>query len=215
MTVPADPKERRLGPRWGLLQKDGQVFCTGLIYAPYLSGDKTYAGSNYDRKTWFRVNYLGECGRKAGWHKWAFDLDAEKGLTVSFDGKDVNAARKRLDWNKTTLAGFVGVVIYGDEAKGKAQTVWVDDVSVTLGGPMKVKPVPPPPPPPVVPAKDPPVAKPAKLVDAVKGKHPRLLFGAEDIPALKAFARGAGKAYFDELVKYVPVSKPPKSMCSP
>jgi len=209
MAVPKNTKAYRVGPRWGLLQADGRVFAVGELYARYLSGDKTYCTSDYGGKSWFNVRYLGECRRKKGWHKWTFNMDPDKGLIISLDGKDVNARRKRFDWNTSKVTGFVGVVLYGDTGKGTPHTLWADDLTVKLGGPMKVKPVPPPPPPPVVPEKDPAEENPATLLDAVKGKHPRLLFGAEDIPALKAFAKGKGKPFFDEMVKYRNVCKAP------
>ena len=210
MTVPADPKKRRVSPRWGLLGGGGKALVVGPIYAPYLNGKATYAASDYRGDTWFNVTYLGECRRKEGWHRWSFTMDPQKGLSIAMDGKDANARRKRFDWNRTKFTGLVGVAIYGDNDKGPGgQTVWVDDVRVTLGGAMKVKPVPPPPPPPVVPEKDPKVEDPARLIDAVMGRHPRLLFSAEDIPAMRAFARGEGKVFFDKLVQYLPVCKAP------
>jgi len=216
MTRPGDPKQRRVGPRWGLAGpglrpdgKGGRALVVGALYAPYLAGATTYTASDYGGQTWFNVTYLGECRRKAGWHRWTFTMDADKGLSIAMDGRDVNARRKRFDWNRTQCTGMVGVAIFGDAKGPGAQTIWVDDVAVTLGGAMKARPTPPPPPPPVVPATDPAVEKPVELTAVGKGAHPRLLFGGEDVPRLRAFAEGEGKGLFAALEKYLPVSSAP------
>jgi hypothetical protein len=56
----------------------------------------------------------------------------------------------------------------------------------------------------VLPDKDPAAEKPVALVPELKDVHPRLLFAAADIPAMKAKAAGAGKPFFDMMVKYLP-----------
>jgi hypothetical protein len=66
-----------------------------------------------------------------------------------------------------------------------------------------------PPPPPVVPDTDPAVEKPILLASAVRGQHPRLLFTAADIPAMRQRAQGSGKVFFDRLMAYLPVCKAP------
>jgi len=214
-TSPKDPKVRRGGPQWGVVTTGGRRLVVGPIYAPYLAGDKTYAVAEYspgkDEQPWYKVSYLG-LPRKVGWRHWTFDFDADKGLRITCDGKDVNAKRKRFDWNRSDVGGFAGVVIVGDMGKGRQQTVWVDDVTVSLGGVMKVKPTPPPPPPPVVPASDPKLDGPApKLNREVMSRRPRLLFGPDDIAKLRKFAGSdAGKRYMDVLSGYVGVSRAPK-----
>jgi hypothetical protein len=60
----------------------------------------------------------------------------------------------------------------------------------------------------VVPDRDPPVERAPELVPAVKGRHPRLLFSADDIPALKRLAEGEGKVFFEQLEAYLPACKP-------
>jgi hypothetical protein len=212
MTVPADPKVRRVGPRWGLLGAGGRALVVGAIYAPYLAGQETYAASDYGGQTWFNVSYLGECRRKAGWHRWTFTMDPAKGLAIAMDGKDVNAAQRRFNWNATQLTGVVAVAIYGeaDPAAPGGQTIWVDDVTATLGGAMTAKPTPPPPAPPVVPEADPKADHPVALAPAVAGKHPRLLLAAEDIPRLRTFARSdAAKDMWKGMMAYLPVCKAP------
>ncbi|NRA37449.1 MAG: heparinase II/III family protein [Planctomycetes bacterium] len=49
------------------------------------------------------------------------------------------------------------------------------------------------------------------MLDKVKGKHPRLLFTAEEIPAIRKLAKteGSGKWFFEQLENYVAVSKNP------
>ncbi len=147
--APDKPKDRGAGAMWGLMQADGHILTVGAIYAPYLSGDNTYAAGAFNpsknEKPWHKVQYLG-IKRKEGWHKWTFDFDPEKGLSIFFDGKDVNARRKMFNWNKSKLNGFTGVVLFGDATKA-GQVLWVDDLSVTLGPAAKVTTKWPPPPP--------------------------------------------------------------------
>lgn len=208
-TKAAKPKDYRVGPRWGLIQSDGRVLVVGVLYAPYLGGDTTYAASDSDQKTtWFAVQYLA-VRRNEGWHKWTFDFSADRGLSIAYDGKDVNAQRERFDWNKTKIKGFCGVALFGDEGEANQHTIWVDDLTVELGGPVQVEPVPPPPPPPAVPEKDPEPEHRVELVERVKGKHPRLLFTAEDIPAMKRLAQSEGKVFFKQLNDYLGPSVPP------
>lgn len=202
---PKDLKERRVGPRWGLLQADGRVLVIGIIHAPYLSGGDTYATSDSDQKAWFTVQHS-RAKRAVGWHKWTFDFDPEKGLTILYDGKKATG----FDWNKTQIKGFAGVALFGDNSAEQQQTVWLDDVTITPGGAMKAVPTPPPPPPPVVPEVDPPVEKTVPLAAAVKGKHPRLLFGAEDVPAMKQLLQTPqGKIFFEQLMAYRGSCRPP------
>lgn len=148
-SAPADPKKYGSGPLWGLVEADGSVLTVGPVYAPYLSGDKTYAASNFDprknERPWWQVQYLG-LRRKTGWHKWTFEFDPKAGLRILCDEADINARRKVFNWDKTGFEGIVGIVVLGDKSQA-AQSVWIDDVEVTLGPPPSVKPIWPPPPP--------------------------------------------------------------------
>lgn len=149
-SAPDDPKAHGAGPMWGLMQEAGPVLTVGAIYAPYLSGDQTYATSQFDPSTderpWWEVQYLG-LKRDPSWHKWTFDFDAEKGLRILYDDRDLNADRPVFNWNRTALRGFTGVVIFGD-ATPAGQVLWVDDLTARPGGPVVTRPIWPPPPPP-------------------------------------------------------------------
>lgn len=208
MTVASNPKARRVGPRWGVMQADGRVLAVGIIYAPYLSGATTYAVTDSDQKTtWFHVQYTA-VRRSRGWHKWTFDFDPIKGATISHNGKRL--PKRRFDWNKTKIQGFNAVAVFGDAGKADPHTMRIDDVNVALGGPMTVKPVPPPPPPPVVPAEDEPVSNPVHLIESARGKHPRLLFSPADVPAMKARALGSMKSAMAQVLGYLPACVPPR-----
>ena len=148
-SAPADPKKYGSGPLWGIIEADGSILTVGPVYAPYLSGDKTYAASNLDpqknERPWWHVQYLA-LRRKPGWHKWTFDFDPKAGLRILYDEADINARRKVFNWDKTGFEGITGIVILGDKSQA-AQTLWVDDVEVSLGPAPSVKPIWPPPPP--------------------------------------------------------------------
>jgi hypothetical protein len=60
----------------------------------------------------------------------------------------------------------------------------------------------------VVPDQDPPADRPVQLAEGARGRHPRLLFSAEDIPALKRLAQGEGKVFFEQLEAYLPACQP-------
>jgi hypothetical protein len=63
----------------------------------------------------------------------------------------------------------------------------------------------------VTPDEDPLAFTPIELVPAVRGKHPRLLFSAADVPAMKQFAQGEGKQFFDRLLEYLPSCRAPEA----
>ncbi|MBN2475757.1 MAG: hypothetical protein JXB62_14190 [Pirellulales bacterium] len=133
--TPENAKAHRIGPRWGLVQGDGHVLATGILYAGYLGGDEGYTASANDGKSWFdQLFWLGVRRAPAGWHKWTFDFDAEAGLLVFHNDKEVTA----VDSRKVGLKGFNAVAIWGDSGEGQGQTIWVDDMSVSLGGPVMV-----------------------------------------------------------------------------
>jgi len=136
---PEDPKTHRLGPRWGLLQGDGKLLAVGILYASYLGGAEGYTAAASDGRDWFdRLSWLGVNRSPAGWHKWVFDFDAADGLQVLHNDKAINA----IDADKTGLQGFSAVAFWGDASPGDGQSVWIDDLSVTLGGPVEIVPDP-------------------------------------------------------------------------
>jgi hypothetical protein len=148
-SAPPDPKQHGAGPMWGLMQEEGPMLAVGAVYAPYLSGDKTYATSQFDptkdERPWWEVQYLG-LQRDPAWHKWTFEFDPDEGLRILYDDQDINERRQVFNWSRTALLGFTGVVLFGDATPAQ-QTLWVDDIAVTLGGPVNTRPIWPPPPP--------------------------------------------------------------------
>ena len=84
----------------------------------------------------------------AGGEERRFTFDSQEALagwTVTGDvvidttkDREVSA----VDSSKTGLQGFSAIAIWGDAGQGDGQTVWVDDLSVVLGGPVKIAPEP-------------------------------------------------------------------------
>ena len=201
MTAPADPKVGRDGPSWGIIEPDGQMLIVGPLYAGYLSGDEGYSAAAGKSQFFLDCQWT-SVPRQPGWRKWDFDFDPDKGFTIQVDGKPV-----RFDWNRTSVAGFSGIVLVGDATPGdKAQSLWVDDVQATLGGPMKVHPTVPPPAAPFLPEKDPAtVGTPVKLLDSVAGQHPRLLLTAGGIGKIRDFYNSDKAAlYRQQLLSMLP-----------
>ncbi len=204
----AETKARRAGPRWGIVQSDNRALVMGIIYAPYLAGDKTYTVSDSDQKSWFTVQYVAE-KRNNEWNNWVFDFDANNGLKILRNGKEV----KRFDWNKTQIKGFNSIVLFGDDSTKNPHTIWVGEVSGSLDGEMLAKPTPPPPPPPVVPETDPVATKVVRLKPELEGKHPRLFFTKEDLPKMREWAKTEdGRKAMDKMKSYLAVSRPDKSV---
>ncbi len=133
-SVPANARVSRVGPRWGLVQSDGRLLAAGVLYASYLGGSEGYTVTASDGKDWFdQLFWLGVNRAPAGWHKWTFDFDAEEGLQVFHNDRELGA----VDSMKTRLKGFNAIAIWGDAGKDNAQTIWVADPVITLGGPVK------------------------------------------------------------------------------
>ncbi|MCL1909787.1 MAG: hypothetical protein FWG05_02495 [Kiritimatiellaeota bacterium] len=214
MTQPKDPKAYHVGPRWGLKQADGRVVVVGNLFAHYLGGDSTYTASEVGGApvNWFsKVTYLSGLNRSSGWRKWLFDFDPNKGLTLHMDGKYCD----RFKWNESQMKGFCSIVFLGDDGDG-GQTIWIDDLTASSAGAMKIAPIPPAPPKPpepVVPEKDPPATKTTRLAYPSLTEHPRLLFTKSEIPRMKSFVEKTdeGKMLFDKLMGYRVASKPDRN----
>ncbi|HEY5910890.1 MAG TPA: hypothetical protein VJA21_09845 [Verrucomicrobiae bacterium] len=143
-TTPENPKTNRPGPRWGLVQNDGRVLAVGILYASYLGGDEGYTATANDGQSWFdQLFWLGVNRAPAGWHKWTFIFDTEKGLQLIHADQNGKPTRPpQFDNTKAGLKGFSAIAIWGDSGTEKGQAIWVDDISVTLGGPVKSVPQP-------------------------------------------------------------------------
>lgn len=209
-TVPEKPKARRAGPHVGVITESGRVLALGPIYAPYLSANhltvtEVPAGN---QTPWSSVQYVGQA-RKEGWQKVSYEFDPEAGVTIKWNGK----ALSRFDWNKTQIGGFAGVVLVGDMGEAPGQTLWVGNVSATLGGEMVAKPEPPPPPPPVVPAEDPEPEGLLVNMDAERMQnHPRLLFTVDELDEVRAkLETPIGKLMLEQLEAYIKPSTPPET----
>jgi hypothetical protein len=143
-TTPPNPKSNRPGPRWGLVQNDGHVLAVGMLYASYLGGTEGYTATACDGRDWFdQLFWLGVNRAPAGWRKWSFVFDPEKGIQILHADQNGKPTRQpNFDNTKAGLGGFSAIAIWGDSGPDKGQAVWVDDVSVTLGGPVRSVPKP-------------------------------------------------------------------------
>jgi hypothetical protein len=138
-TKPADAKAARTGPRWAVAGAGGKQTVLGILYQAYIGGAEGYTATLFSGGGWYsQIAWLGVNRAPAGWHRWTFNFDAEKGMSVLHNGKAVDD--KHFPADKVGINGFNSVVLYGDGGKGDEQTFWVADVSVTLGGDMKTAP---------------------------------------------------------------------------
>jgi len=141
--TPENTKVNRPGPRWGLVQNDGRVLAIGILYASYLGGPEGYTATACDATDWFdQLFWLGVNRAPASWHQWTFIFDTEKGIQILHTDQSGRTTTPKFDNTKAGLKGFSSLAVWGDSGPGKGQTVWVDDVSATLGGPVKSVPAP-------------------------------------------------------------------------
>ncbi len=198
-----NPKKYHTGPHFGVMDQKGQVMSMGVFYAKYLAGDGTYTFSNYNptkngSTPFSGIQYVGT-QRSSTWNKWTFTVSDKRDLSIALNDKVIS----RLDTKKIKFDGIKGIFFTGDSKGGKHE-FWVDNITYKLGSELKPVEVPP-----LYPEKDPEIAKTVEIVDALKGKHPRLLFTEEDIPKIRELANGAGKTFFDRVVNYIPSCKKP------
>ncbi|MEI6168212.1 MAG: hypothetical protein WCS52_13585 [bacterium] len=131
-TVPANPKGYGAGAMWGVSQGGAPALLVGHIYAPYLNGVEYYAASDLDlavNRATDKVQFIG-LPRKKGWHQWTFDFSEKDGLKILCDGQSAN--ERGFNWKATRLAGFNGVRLMAG-AGDAAQSLWVSEVTVTMG----------------------------------------------------------------------------------
>ncbi len=139
-TVPENAKTTRVGPRWGIQQADGNVVAIGILYASYLGGNEGYTATACDGQSWFNQLFWLGINRTPGWHRWTINFRPEEGIQVLHNGSALSD--RRVDKTKLGLNGFRSLVIWGDSQVGETQTIWVDDVTAKLGGPVTSVPQP-------------------------------------------------------------------------
>ncbi|MFG0250215.1 MAG: DUF4962 domain-containing protein [Phycisphaeraceae bacterium JB051] len=208
----AHPKRRQAGPLWGVRDSQGNHVLVGAIYAPYLSGEKTYAAGSVNRKLkrqpWQQVQYLG-INRQAKWRQWTMRFDQD-GLSILCDGKNVNAKRSRFNAAKVTLKGISHIVFLGDQTPDKNTVIWIDDVRFDIkqaqasaqSDEQALK---------FLPTTDPKLdGLPVKVNAQVMVTRPRLLFGQDDIQTFRqTFNDPNNRILRDGMVHYLPSCKVP------
>ena len=120
-STPENSKSSRVGPRWGLVQNDGRLLAVGILYAGYLGGDEGYTATACDGRDWFdQLFWLGVNRAPAGWHKWTFVFDTEKGIQILHSDKDGKPTRQpQFDNTKAGLRGFSAIAILGRQWCGQ------------------------------------------------------------------------------------------------
>jgi hypothetical protein len=128
---PDDATASRTGPRWGIVQSDGQALAVGVFYAAYLAGQEGYTASATNQQSWFEsLTWLGQNRAPAGWHKWTFNFDPDTGFTLLHNDKPMVDDAHAVTKDKVGIKGFNSLTIWGDSG-AKGQTVWADDVTFT------------------------------------------------------------------------------------
>ena len=203
MHVIGDPKKYHTGPHFGVYDDKGQTLSMGILYAKYLAGDKTYTFSSFDRgenggSPFANIQYVG-VQRKAGWNKWTFSVDEQGNPSVSLNDSVID----RVNTKKVKFNGIKGIFVKGDSKNGE-HSFFIDTISYELGKQLEPKKEAP-----LTPEQDPEIEATVAIVDSLKGKHPRLLFTAEDIPAIRALAKNEGSFFMERVSGYAPVCVTP------
>ncbi|MFQ6098372.1 MAG: hypothetical protein ACE5O2_11665, partial [Armatimonadota bacterium] len=184
-TTLEDEKQYAFGPLVGLMDPEGGVVVYGRIYARYLAGNTGYGYINSATGDWFSRQWAG--GKVAqGWRKWTFTVGADGMMQVRLDDRRVHYESAELP------LGFDSVVIYGSKENFPDAAV-VDDITVRIMGEMK----------PFVIQRQPlPGEHEVPFRKEMRGKHPRLFFTAEELPALRQRCRTTHKRFFEATLRY-------------
>lgn len=183
-------KERAFGPLWGLSNTQDQRLCFGLIYAPYLSGNGSYGWISTAENGWSSRRYA-RSARTEGWRQWRFTVNNETDIVVTVDDREATGFDIM---TSKFFRGFSGVYLRG--SRDLDERLFVDDLEVSWQQqPLteRVLPLP-------GEKRPPPEAGPLPLKPHLVGKHPRLFFTAQDIPALLARCKSTHQDFFDRLL---------------
>lgn len=124
--TPLSRREILTGPRWGIMNKDGEVFAIHLTWSPSISGN-FYSYSATTDNLW-RNRWTTNIRRSPGWHKFTITTDGQA-VTVSMD----DALKAVLDpaVTSTFKDGFNSVYFYGGDA-ANLSGVYIDDIQIDI-----------------------------------------------------------------------------------
>ncbi len=122
--------EYAFGPMWGLTNTAGNRLVFGIVYAPFLDGNGSYAWVSTAQNQWFD-RWDSQVRRAEGWHRWEFSVTASNEIRVTVDGAveatGFQAGPSRFD------KGFSGVFLRA--AADLGEPLFVDDIEGEIAGP--------------------------------------------------------------------------------